>query len=166
MREVGILLARALDSLGQHSPSYFRMLMRFHPVTQHLHESSPASFAALIADSQTSKARLLHYYALPDRTLTFDSSLSSAPTTASNEDDLCGWHVDHSLLTALCPSLYLFHPASDPSLSYPISCPASDAGLFIKPRSSTHSIRTVIPSNCLAFQTGQCVTPCRHLALH
>ena len=64
------------------------------------------------------------------------------------------WHVDHSLITALCPAQYLFHPASSRS-SYQVPCPTTSAGLFIKPRSGDSIIRASFPSDCVAFQTGE-----------
>lgn len=55
---------------------------------------SSLSLAKLINSSQTTKARLLHYFPpSPGRLL---------PTENEPIDSWCGFHVDHSLLTGLC----------------------------------------------------------------
>lgn len=76
----------------------------------------------------------------------------------SNADDnipRCGDHLDHSLLTALCPAMYLFHPAGEPGLP-PLAVPAptASAGLFIRTRAGKE-LQARIPADCLAFQTGE-----------
>jgi hypothetical protein len=55
---------------------------------------SSLSLSNLISSSQTTKARLLHYF----------PPSPGAPLPAENEpvDSWCGFHVDHSLLTGLC----------------------------------------------------------------
>ena len=104
--------------------------------------------------SLTTKARLLHYF----------------PPTAKNEeggssddnDSWCTTHVDDGYLTALTSALYVdeslpFPPTSSasfpllPSLAAP---PDPAAGLYIHSRTSS-VVKIDIPSDCLAFQTGQ-----------
>ena len=55
---------------------------------------SSLSLSKLISSSQTTKARLLHYFPPPP----------GSPLPAENGpiDSWCGFHVDHSLLTGLC----------------------------------------------------------------
>lgn len=67
----------------------------------------------------------------------------------------CGDHVDHSLLTALCPAMYLFHPEGNNGLT-PLAVPAptESSGLFIRTRSG-RELKAKIPTDCLAFQTGE-----------
>lgn len=67
----------------------------------------------------------------------------------------CGDYLDHSLLTALCPAMYLFHPVGQKGLS-PVAVPAptASAGLFIRTRSGKE-LQAKIPSDCIAFQTGE-----------
>jgi hypothetical protein len=52
------------------------------------------SLPGLIGTSQTTKARLLHYFPPP----------LGAPAGKDDEpiDSWCGFHLDHSLLTGLC----------------------------------------------------------------
>lgn len=111
--------------------------------------------------SQTTKARLLHYF---------------PPETSSTEDkpidNWCGFHLDHSLLTGLCPvsslkqSFIAFHVADvvmqykamflrhvengDPEV---INAP-STSGLCIRTRGGS-IVKVSIPKDCVAFQTGE-----------
>lgn len=75
--------------------------------------------------------------------------------SAEHKEHRCGDHLDHSLLTALCPAMYLFHPDGQKGLS-PITVPAptASAGLFIRTRSGKE-LQAKIPSDCMAFQTGE-----------
>ncbi|GAA5823638.1 hypothetical protein JCM5353_005084 [Sporobolomyces roseus] len=141
MVEVGRLVAAACDQLvGDES-------------------AASKSVEELVRISQASKARLLHYFARPDSVFSLppSSSLPVNPPTETINDDWCGTHTDHSLLTVLCPSLYLFHPT--PSSSTPlqplvIPSPSKSTGLFIKTRSG-EVVQATIPENCLALQTGE-----------
>lgn len=93
----------------------------------------------MIRESTTSKARLLHYYPVP----------GSSPTAA--EDDWCGEHNDHSILTGLTSPLYLEDIGGmyqDADMSNDANC-----GLFIKDRHG-NPVKVDIPEDCLAFQTG------------
>lgn len=120
----------------------------------------------MIERSQANKARLLHYF-------------PSAPSTSSTgegegegaEDDACGVHLDHSLLTGLCSAMYL-----DPITRNEVA-PNPQAGLYIYPRqqltpeqsekeiglalkgqSSVPPVKVSIPKDCLAFQTGEALS--------
>lgn len=64
------------------------------PVASSYFTDSSLSLADIIRNSQTAKARLLHYFPpSPD-----------APLPKEDEpiDSWCGFHLDHSLLTGLC----------------------------------------------------------------
>ena len=49
----------------------------------------------MIANSQCNKARLLHY---------FPPSAEKKGNEVAADDDACGMHLDHSILTGLCES--------------------------------------------------------------
>ncbi|KAJ4000266.1 Clavaminate synthase-like protein [Lentinula boryana] len=111
---------------------------------KHLSDSN-MSLSRLISTSQTTKARLLHYFPPSD-----DGSL---PTEDEPIDSWCGFHLDHSLLTGLCSAMYLreremgIEPDAVSSLS-----PSS--GLYIRTRGGDLT-KVAIPVDCLAFQTGE-----------
>lgn len=112
--------------------------------TSHLLDST-VLLADLIKDSPTTKARLLHYFPPPPSAI------------QSNEEDdaidnWCGFHLDHSLITGLCPAMFLRPTANgEPEI---VTNPSPLSGLYIRTRGG--DLRKVsIPSNCLAFQTGE-----------
>ncbi|KAF9056446.1 Clavaminate synthase-like protein [Panaeolus papilionaceus] len=112
--------------------------------TSHLLDST-VLLADLIKDSPTTKARLLHYFPPPPRAI------------QSNEEDdaidnWCGFHLDHSLITGLCPAMFLRPTANgEPEI---VTNPSPLSGLYIRTRGG--DLRKVsVPSNCLAFQTGE-----------
>ncbi|CDZ97371.1 Isopenicillin N synthase-like [Phaffia rhodozyma] len=109
----------------------------------------------LISTSQCNKARLLHYFSPQD---------TVKPKKEGVDDDLCGIHLDHSLLTGLCSALYLFHPEGVKSTEdlppKAVPAPYPNSGLYIIPRSSTTPVRVSIPADCLAFQTGEALQLC------
>ncbi|KAL7408928.1 Clavaminate synthase-like protein [Mrakia frigida] len=144
--EVGCLLSKACESF----------------VAESLVDSSQ-SIENLISTSQCNKARLLHYFAPTDK----PDVVTTAGEESEISDDLCGIHLDHSLITGLCSAIYLFHPSSssDVDESKPlkaIPAPHPDSGLYIIPRSrsKTSPVKVAIPSNCLAFQTGEALQLC------
>ncbi|GAA6020138.1 hypothetical protein JCM11491_005540 [Sporobolomyces phaffii] len=136
MVEVGGLVAAACDQLVGES-------------------AASKSVEQLVRSSSASKARLLHYFARPgsDFELPPSSSVSDA-TDEKIDDSWCGTHIDHSLLTVLCPSLYLFHPAGHHRSPLVIPSPSKSTGLFIKTRSG-EVVQATIPEDCLALQTGE-----------
>ncbi|KAI0961168.1 hypothetical protein AcV7_000342 [Taiwanofungus camphoratus] len=109
----------------------------------HLVDSS-ISLAELIKSSQTTKARLLHYFPPP----------SDSPFPAEDEpvDSWCGFHIDHSLLTGLCSAMFLYPGPNGEPVVVPSPSPAS--GLYIRTRGGTLT-KVSIPPDCLAFQTGE-----------
>ncbi|GAA6035039.1 hypothetical protein JCM8097_002156 [Rhodosporidiobolus ruineniae] len=122
--------------------------------------ASSKSVKQLLSESHSSKARLLHYFPRPDSV--FDLPPSESVTEEKPEevdDSWCGTHIDHSLLTVLCPSLYLFHPTQpegaklDPLLIPP---PSASTGLFIKTRGGK-IVQGKIPEDCVALQTGETI---------
>jgi len=105
---------------------------------------SSLSLSELISSSQTTKARLLHYFPpSPERPL---------PAEDEPIDSWCGFHVDHSLLTGLCSALYIQHtPGALPKV---VPSPSPSSGLYIRARGGELS-KVTIPPDCLAFQTGE-----------
>ncbi|KAH9911426.1 Clavaminate synthase-like protein [Epithele typhae] len=114
------------------------------PFTSAYFSDSSLSLADLIKDSQTSKARLLHYFPpSPDN-----------PVPAEDEaiDSWCGFHLDHSLLTGLCSAMYLHRePTGEPTA---VTAPSPASGLYIRTRGGALT-KVSIPADCLAFQTGE-----------
>lgn len=111
--------------------------------SSHLVDST-LSLADLIRDSQTTKARLLHYFP--------PSSSSTFPAEDEPVDSWCGFHLDHSLLTGLCPALFLRRTADGkPEI---IDSPSPASGLYIRTRGG-QLVKVSIPASCLAFQTGE-----------
>ncbi|KAK2461689.1 hypothetical protein APHAL10511_006152 [Amanita phalloides] len=109
-------------------------------VLPHLSDST-MSLSQLISNSQTSKARLLHYFP-PENVTSEDESV----------DDWCGFHLDHSFLTGLCSAMYLQENTDgEPRIVPP---PSSTSGLYIRTRGGKLT-KVSIPHNCLAFQTGE-----------
>ncbi|KAJ3570871.1 hypothetical protein NP233_g4122 [Leucocoprinus birnbaumii] len=109
----------------------------------HLSDSS-ISLPELISTSQTTKARLLHYFPPP-------------PGEAQAKEDepvdsWCGFHLDHSLLTGLCSAMFLRkQPGGEPEI---VSSPSPSSGLYIRTRGGDLN-KVSIPADCLAFQTGE-----------
>ncbi|BGP19039.1 hypothetical protein JCM10213_009251 [Rhodosporidiobolus nylandii] len=119
--------------------------------------ASKKTVKQLITESHSSKARLLHYFAAQDSFSLPPSSSASEASQENVDDSWCGTHIDHSLLTVLCPSLYLFHPAPAGSLlPHVIPAPSPSTGLFIRTRSG-RLVQAKIPENCVALQTGETI---------
>jgi len=102
------------------------------------------SLESLIATSQTTKARLLHYFP--------QESVSSANNADEPVDSWCGFHLDHSLITGLCSAMYIAHSSTGAPQIVP--SPSPDSGLYIRTRGGTLT-KVNIPSDHLAFQTGE-----------
>ncbi|KAI6031984.1 Clavaminate synthase-like protein [Pisolithus microcarpus] len=82
------------------------------------------SLVSLIARSQTTKARLLHYF-------------PPSPGDAKGGDDepidsWCGFHLDNSLLTGLCAAMFLREEHDGQSSVVP--SPSPESGLYIRTR--------------------------------
>lgn len=117
----------------------------FPPAASHLSDAS-VSLHDLIATSQTTKARLLHYFPPTD-----PSQLASKDEPV---DSWCGFHLDHSLLTGLCSALYLDHKNITDAGPATVSSPSEASGLYIRTRGGDLT-KVTIPPDCLAFQTGE-----------
>jgi len=99
------------------------------------------SLSELITNSQTTKARLLYYFPPSEASLAVQEAV-----------DWCGFHLDHSLLTGLCPAMFFRRTgAEEPEVIPP---PSPTSGLYIRTRGGK-LLKVSIPSNCLAFQTGE-----------
>jgi len=109
-----------------------------------LSNSTVSHLAALISTSQTTKARLLHYFPPTD---------SSVQSEDEPIDSWCGFHLDHSLLTGLCSAMYLQETETGKE-SNVVSSPSPSSGLYIRTRGGDLT-KVTIPVDCLAFQTGE-----------
>lgn len=114
----------------------------------------------VVKTSATSKARLLHYYPMPEEAL-------AKGKAAADEDDWCAVHKDHGCLTGLTSAMFVDEGVTDasvpknspadqtlPTLSELPTSPDPQAGLWIKDRKGV-SVQVKIPRDCLAFQTGE-----------
>ncbi|GAA5867709.1 hypothetical protein JCM3774_003386 [Rhodotorula dairenensis] len=127
--------------------------------------ASSKSVNELISESHSSKARLLHYFPREGEPFSLppSESVPDQPYKPEDVDDSwCGTHIDHSLLTVLCPSMYLFHPtppsegdgSTAPLEPLVIPAPSRSTGLFIKTRGG-QVVQATIPEDCVALQTGE-----------
>jgi len=119
--EVGILVAKQCD----------KFVNKTYPGAGKLEE--------VVTHSKTPKARLLHYFPLPE---------PKDQVYGNNKDSWCGWHNDHGSLTGLVPAMYFDKDGNE------IPCPDQEAGLYIKARNQDTQ-RIVIPGDFLAFQIGE-----------
>ncbi|KAF9229600.1 Clavaminate synthase-like protein [Gyrodon lividus] len=111
-------------------------------VSKHLTDMS-ISLPILISTSQTTKARLLHYFP--------PSPGSFLPSEDEPIDSWCGFHLDNSLLTGLCSAMFLREGDKEPTV---IASPSTTSGLYIRTRGGDLT-KVSIPADCLAFQTGE-----------
>lgn len=88
----------------------------------------------IIKNSKTYKARLLHYYELPEE-------------KNEEEDASCSWHLDHGGLTILTKAVYLDQGYNE--VKEPENC-----GLCIKDQNGNIH-HCVIPENALLCQVGE-----------
>ena len=115
-------------------------------MSPHLNDSA-VPLPVLLSQSQTMKARLLHYFA----------PSSDSPSAADDDDTIdswCGFHKDHSMLTGLCSAMYLAHfDDAEPLKILQEQDTTSGSGLYIRTRGG--DLRKVqIPTDYLAFQIG------------
>ncbi|KIK99771.1 hypothetical protein PAXRUDRAFT_30291 [Paxillus rubicundulus Ve08.2h10] len=111
-------------------------------VSKHLTDMS-VSLPHLISTSQTTKARLLHYFP--------PGPGSVSPPEDEPIDSWCGFHLDNSLLTGLCSAMYIRDADKGPTI---VSSPSPTSGLYIRTRGGDLT-KVSIPADCLAFQTGE-----------
>ena len=153
--DIGALVARACDQYA----------------TKYVEGYDPGYLERMVKTSSTTKARLLHYFPPPAAL----SSASASPMSTTNsssdaaqsegDDDMDSWcatHLDDGCLTALTSALHIdesssFPPITSalfPSLPTLVTSPDPSAGLYIRSRTS-NVVKVDIPSDCLAFQTGE-----------
>ena len=133
---------------------------------------------AMVKNSETSKARLLHYFPShnsgqeknmngmavngpgTDATKSTNGHTISDQDSLPAEDDWCATHLDHGCLTGLTSAMFLDESSQTPLSELPVS-PSSSSGLYIRDRNNkTHKVS--IPKNCLAFQTGEALELITH----
>lgn len=102
---------------------------------------SSLPLSELIRTSQTTKARLLHYFPPVVGDVFSDDSV----------DSWCGFHLDHSLLTGLCSAMYL---EAVETASPKVIAPPQNSGLYIQTRGGNLT-KVTIPVKSLAFQIGE-----------
>ncbi|KAI4104883.1 MAG: hypothetical protein L6R37_003007 [Teloschistes peruensis] len=123
----------------------------------------------VIRTSSTTKARLLHYFPPHADDHVKQSVLEGEPRESSEEllDSWCATHIDHGCLTGLTSAVYIDESSHEPRLSssqgspLPLphlpflpNAPDPRSGLYIRSRLGDIT-RILIPSDCLAFQTGE-----------
>lgn len=111
----------------------------------------------VVSTSNTTKARLLHYY-----------PQEASDAQEETEDDWCATHLDHGCLTGLTSAMLVDELESRPVLPQhknliggklpPLqelaASPDPEAGLYIKSRTG-ETVKVGIPRDCVAFQTGE-----------
>ena len=107
----------------------------------------------VVTTSHVSKARLLHYFPIPE--------IQETPNGSTEDDDWCGTHLDHDCLTGLTSAMYVDEAAHPPKITGEFEPlpeldgpPDARAGLYIQSRSGD-VVKVGIPRDCLAFQTGE-----------
>jgi len=122
----------------------YKVAIACQPFALSYFEELNLSLPDLIKTSQTTKARLLHYFPPVNTDM---PALDDEPI-----DSWCGFHLDHSMLTGLCSAMYLSEVADGSPIT--TSSPSAKSGLYIRTRGG-NLIKVSIPENCLAFQTGE-----------
>jgi isopenicillin N synthase-like dioxygenase len=152
--DIGALVARACDQYA----------------SKHVQDYEPGYMEHMVKTSSTTKARLLHYFP-PEPSSTPSSSPLSSPSDLSNmekseiddnSDSWCASHLDDGCLTALTSALYIDESSPLPpitshtiaTLPFLSASPDPAAGLYIRSRTSS-VVKVDIPSDSLAFQTGE-----------
>lgn len=140
--DVAVLVARACDRFAE----------------KEIHGYPKGYLEHVVSTSNTTKARLLHYY-----------PQEADPAAGDGvEDDWCATHLDHGCLTGLTSAMFIDEhtapptvppvpfetSASLPPLTELPSSPDPSAGLYIKSRTG-ETVQVKIPRDCIAFQTGE-----------
>lgn len=126
-KDLGALIIDVGQMLLKHCDAY---------VEAKLLEGGPGLWNA-VAASSVNKGRLLHY---------FPHNPNTKP--ADDEQNWCGWHKDHGLLTGLTSAMYLDANGQQGE------CKDPGAGLHVRDRSG-NVVRVAIGQNELAFQVGE-----------
>ncbi|KAI9599119.1 hypothetical protein BDF19DRAFT_382109, partial [Syncephalis fuscata] len=135
-KALGAIIAAVGYLLGRHCDAY---------VQSQQPNYTPGFIANALEASDTTKARLLHYFppAVP-------AASESGEATGTDEASWCGWHLDHSLLTGLTRAMYV-----DETTDYRETEPADPiSGLYVKKRSG-QVVQVDIPAEMIAFQAGE-----------
>ncbi|KAI0021154.1 Clavaminate synthase-like protein [Xylariomycetidae sp. FL0641] len=141
--DTAVLVARACDRFAEHAIDGY----------------PPAYLEDVVKSSSTTKARLLHYYPMPDALLS---------QRGAEEDNWCAVHKDHGCLTGLTSAMFIDEGKTDvsvpktlrdgektlPTLDELPTSPDPQAGLWIKDRKGV-PVQVKIPRDCIAFQTGE-----------
>lgn len=96
------------------------------------------SLEELLENSLCHKGRLLHY---------FSPSTSVIRDKSENISSWCGWHTDHGSLTGLTCAMYMKNGRE-------ISCPDSNAGLYVKTRNG-ETLKVSFKEDQIAYQMGE-----------
>jgi len=152
--DTAVLVARACDSFAE----------------QEIEGYQKGYLERMVQSSETTKARLLHYFPSNDlegseaaktngadhdqpTTNGHATSTQKEAATPATEDDWCATHLDHGCLTGLTSAMFLDENSTSPLSELP-SSPSPSSGLYIRDRSGkTHKVS--IPRDCLAFQTDE-----------
>ncbi|KAJ8139507.1 hypothetical protein OY671_007282 [Metschnikowia pulcherrima] len=103
----------------------------------------PSFLQKMVQNSTCTKARLLHYYPIDNKTV-------------ASQDSWCGEHTDHSCLTGLTSALYIDETDFSENDTQDVNkaqATEKNSGLYIRDRRG-ESVKVSIPEDCLAFQSG------------
>ncbi|KAM3466372.1 hypothetical protein MY5147_009061 [Beauveria neobassiana] len=146
--DVAVLVARACDRFAE----------------KEIHGYPKGYLEHVVSTSNTTKARLLHYYPQGK-----EHAAAAAADGDEDEDDWCATHLDHGCLTGLTSAMFVDEKETDasvpssvvgvagaclPTLAELPASPDPSAGLYIKSRTG-ETFQVKIPRDCIAFQTGE-----------
>lgn len=138
--DVAVLVARACDKFAE----------------KEIEGYPKAYLEHVVSTSNTTKARLLHYFP------------QNVEDVSGDEDDWCTTHLDHGCLTGLTSAMFIDEEKAVPRvperngttlttlppLEELSASPDPAAGLYIKSRNG-NTVQVKIPRDCIAFQTGE-----------
>ncbi|KAI5862982.1 Clavaminate synthase-like protein [Durotheca rogersii] len=141
--DTAVLVARACDRFAEKEISGY----------------PPGYLEGVVKSSSTTKARLLHYYPMPEEVIA---------KSLEGEDNWCAVHKDHGCLTGLTSAMFIDELGTDvkvpnfgektpqflPTLEELPKSPDAQAGLWINDRKGV-AVQVKIPRDCIAFQTGE-----------
>ena len=145
--DVAVLVARACDRFAE----------------REIHGYPAGYLERVVRTSETTKARLLHYYPMTEE------AMAKELQGQGEEDNWCAVHKDHGCLTGLTSAMFVDELRTDarvpvsgggatpdplPVLEELPTSPDPRAGLWIKDRRGT-PVQVKIPRDCIAFQTGE-----------
>ncbi|RYH00700.1 hypothetical protein EON65_48875 [archaeon] len=89
-KELGLIIVSVGELVARQCDAYVHSKCPSYPAT--------SSLQSVIATSKCCKARLLHYFPIPE---------GSQPADTEDFSSWCGWHNDHGSLTGLTSALFL-----------------------------------------------------------